>query len=355
MKFTKNILFVLLLLSCATVKAHDFAVMIEEQKVFFNIVDNDKLTAEVTYNGSIADKQPTYFEGELNIPAKVKVENTVYSVVGISPKAFSGADKLTGVILPSGLTSIGDFAFEGCTSLRKVIFPGNIVKFGQGVFFKCDKIQYVSFGSDWKQVDLKMFRWSDSLTFVTIPPKMEKIHNMKSLKHLTAVHVDGNNLNFTSVDGLLYDKKQETFYGCPRAYKGRVIIAEGTKQIIHGALIDCKSITAVELPETLSSVSFREFVRMADLQEIVFRGTTPIMTAKMKNGEEVFLLQVMNTDVKIIVPKSAKKVYAEALVQQPGEYMEINEILPLMVEANKLPQIRNILGVKNYKKQSFKK
>lgn len=347
MKQIRFILSAMLLMACSIVQAHDFVVTIEGQKVYFNVKSKTNRTAEVTYNGSIVNGLPSYYEGELTIPDKVKHNNTVYSVVGISAKAFSGADKLTGIIMPSGISVIGDFAFEGCTSLSKIIFPGNDVKFGQGVFFKCNKIQNISLGSDWKEIDLKMFRWSDSLDVITIPAKIVKIQNMKSLKNLKSISVDINNARFTGIDGLLYNKNADILYGCPRAYAGAVQIAAETKEITRGALADCKGITRIDLPESIVSVSFREFSRLDNLEEIVFRSTTPIMTAK-SDGKEVFLLQTASPDVKIIVLKSAKNGYASALVQQSGEYTETDGTTPFLVEKAKMPDVKNIIGVKNF-------
>lgn len=339
----------ILLMACSMVQAHDFVVTLDGQKVYFNIKSKKNRTAEVTYNGSIANGHPTYYEGELTIPDKVKHDNVVYSIVGISAKAFSGVDKLTGIILPSGISSIGDFAFEGCTSLSKIIFPGNEVKFGQGVFFKCDKIQDISLGSDWKEVDLKMFRWSDSLKVITIPAKLEKIQNLKSLKNLMSVSVDVNNARFSAIDGVLYNKNNDVLYGCPRAYIGKVRIAEGAKTITDGALADCKGITSIDLPESLTSMSFREFAHLGNLNDIIFRGVNPVKTAKL-NGEEVFLLQVINPNVNIIVLKEVKNAYKSALIQQSGEYVEIGGTTPYFVEQTKMPNAKNIVGVKNFVK-----
>lgn len=329
--------------------AHDFVVTINGQKVYFNIKSAKNKTAEVTYNGSISNGQPTYFEGELTVPAKVKHDNVVYSVVGVSAKAFCGADKLTGIILPSGIVSIGDFAFEGCSSLRKVLFPGNEVKFGQGVFFKCDKIQDVSFGSDWKDVDFRMFRWSDSLKTVAIPAKMEKINNFKSLKNLASISVDVNNSRFSAIDGILYNKKGDVLYGCPRAYQGKVRIADGTATITAGALADCKAVTGIVCPESLKSLSFREFANLSTLEMIVFKGIEPVKTAK-RGGEELFLLQVAAPNVKIVVLKSAKNLYKALLVRHSGEYTEMEGSAPYYVEQSKMPDTKNIVGVKDFSK-----
>lgn len=330
-------------------QAHDFVVTLDGQKVYFNIKSQKNRTAEVTYNGSIAQHAPSYFEGELTIPEKVKHNDIVYTVTGIGSKAFSGADKLTGIILPSGIQTIGDFAFEGCTSLSKIIFPGGIVKFGQGVFFRCDKIQDISFGSDWKELDLKMFRWSDSLTVVTIPAKIERIQNLKSLKHLESVSIDINNARFSAIDGVLYNKNHETLYGCPRAYRGKLRIAEGTRQITAGALIDCPNIEQIDLPESLEAVSFREFSRMPALKRIIFRNEQPVTTAQI--GTEGFLvLQVLDPGIELIVPKKAKAAYQEALVQQAGLYTEPEGAVSYPVKAEMMPAKKNIIGVKDFAK-----
>lgn len=338
----------IMVFSCIAANAHDFVVSIDGQKVYFNIKSKTAKTAELTYNGSIADAQPTNYKGELTVPSKVQHEKVIYTVAGISAKAFSGANKMTGIILPSEISYIGDFAFEGCTALGKIVFPGRTIQFGQGVFFKCDKIQTISLGSDWKEVDLKMFRWSDSLRTLTIPAKVEKIMNMKYLKALESVSVDRNNTKFTATDGLLYNKSQDVLYGCPRAYSGKIRIYPGTKKITTGALADCKYVTRVDIPESMESLSFREFSRMDSLKEIIFRGRQPLMTAK-SDEKEVFLLQVSSPTVKIIVSKEARKAYKSALINKAGEYTEIGGQTPYLIEQDRMPKVKNIIGVTSFK------
>lgn len=45
-------------------------------------------------------------------------------VVGIGTRAFSGCDKLTSIVIPKDVESIGDYAFENCTGLLRVNFMG---------------------------------------------------------------------------------------------------------------------------------------------------------------------------------------------------------------------------------------
>lgn len=357
----KRVAFLLsfLLLGCVTsLWAHDFVATGKNgQKLYFKITDARRLYVEVTYQGSITSVQPSAYSGEVTVPAKVKHNNKVYQVTGISRKAFSNAGELTGIILPSGLLSIGDFAFEGCTKLQKIVFPGNVVRFGEGVFFRCPSIAQVTLGSDWTSVNLKLFRWSDQLTSITIPAKLTSLQNLKSLKGLKTVEVDANNPNFASVDGLLYNKNKTILLGCPRAFTGAVKVAEGTTSVYWGALADCVGITSVDLPASLTSLSFREFARLDRLTTLVMRGEKPLMTAKSGN-KEVFLLEVANPQqVELQVPKAVQKAYKNALCSEEGEYTEIptnipegvspeHAVIPLQVKATELLTKKQVKGKK---------
>lgn len=347
MKLHRIITTGILLLTCGLAGAHDFALSINGQKLYFNIRSAKEKTAEVTYQGSIAQHKGSGFRGDLVIPEKVKHDGKVYEIVGISAKAFSENDSLTSVTMPVGIAYIGDFAFEGCTALKKIVFPGRPVKFGEGVFFNCADIRDITLGSDWTMVDLKAFRWSEGLEKIYIPAKLTSIHNMKSLKGLRTIEVDANNTAFSSIGGILYSKDNKTLYGCPRAYEGQVVIAPGTEKITAGALIDCTDVTAVDVPETVKTLSFREFSRMKRLRTLTFRGVAPLNTA-VKNGKECFLLQLANRDVRIVTQKKARKAYRDALTLTPGEYKEIDGMVPFPVKESELPIYKNVIGVKKF-------
>lgn len=347
----KSIVAFLLLVGCGMVNAHDFTATVNGQKIFFNIKSKTNRTIEVTYNGSIADKSLSDTEDTIEIPARVKHDNVIYSVVGIGAKAFSGAAKLTSIVLPSSVKSIGDFAFEGCRSLECVVFPGSTVSFGEGVFFKCTSIKNVTIGSDWKSIDLAMFRWSDSLISLSIPAKLETIKNIKTLKSLQRVEVDANNSKFMSSDGLLYSKDGNTLISCPRSYMGNLKIKEGVKRVSKNALIDCPYITQIDFPSSIKIFSFRETSRMTGLKTIIFRGLTPPTTAYQK-GEEKFVIQTANRNVQIVVPNNQKKEYKSSLVQEAGEYSETkdNTSTPFMVKTEQMPKTNNVIGVKDFSK-----
>lgn len=348
MRKLEILLFTALLAVATSTSAHDFVVTTVGQTLFFTITDSTKHTAMVVYKGSIVDRMPCDVVGDVEIPSEVKYCDTTYTVTAIQAKAFSGATELTGVVIPSTVMSIGDFAFEGCTKLRRIVFPGSQPKMGQGVFFKCTSIRDISFGSDWKSIDLKAYRWSDSLATIAVPAKVEKIMNMKSLCGLTSITVDPNNSRFSSLGGVLYNKSGTNLYGVPRGYTGALHVSEGVETITSGALIDCPGVTLIDIPTSLKSISFRETSRMPNLAEIIFRSATPPTTAYI-DGDGIFLLQVANRGVRITVGKESKKDYAAALTITEGEYCEsmAEGQVPYHVDGSQLPSVKNINGVKN--------
>lgn len=341
----------LLTAGCSLASAHDFTVTTEGHKLYFNITDSKNHTVEVTYQGSIADKRPCTLTGKVEIPSQVKHEQQTYTVTAIGAKAFWGAEKLESILIPTGIKKIGDFAFEGCLSLQNILFPANSVVFGQGVFFKCRAIKDVTLGSDWTQTDLAMFRWSEQLQHLYIPAKVTKIKNMKKLRHLKSVDIDSNNTHFQSQRGMLYSKDGKTLYDCPRAYKGMVLVAQGTETVVSGALADCLNITAIDLPASLKNFSFRETARLTRLEVVNLRAAQPLITAYDAKGHGVFALQVAsNSDVEINVFKDSKRRYKNAIVNEPGEYTETRDAkaVTYTLKDGQLLDSHSINGVRDF-------
>ena len=54
------------------------------------------------------------YSGNIEIPATITVNNTIYNVTAITNEAFRWFDDLTSVTIPESVTSIGENAFAGC-------------------------------------------------------------------------------------------------------------------------------------------------------------------------------------------------------------------------------------------------
>ena len=77
------------------------------------------------------------------------------TTIGNNAFAYAGPGFLTSVVIPEGVTVIGDWAFEGCNALASVVIPKSVTKIGYEAFIPCNNLKYIYFTgseSDWKEI-----------------------------------------------------------------------------------------------------------------------------------------------------------------------------------------------------------
>lgn len=88
----------------------------------------------------------------------------------IGEHAF-GYSAVTEIVLPEGLTTIGEGAFTGAMSLLSIVIPANVYNLGYEVFFGCEALQSVTFaeGSLLDTIPENAFAYTAMLGDVRIP------------------------------------------------------------------------------------------------------------------------------------------------------------------------------------------
>ena len=106
-------------------------------------------------------------EGFMNNKNKFVIENGVlikYLGAGIE-EAFldepisikDDTGEITSVIIPEGVTSIGEGTFCGCDSLTSVIIPEGVTEIGGLTFRKCTSLESVSLPKSLKKIGSRVF------------------------------------------------------------------------------------------------------------------------------------------------------------------------------------------------------
>ena len=135
MKKLKSMLVTLALLLCSfSASAHAF----EADGIYYNITDSEKLTVEVTYQGSSYSEYSNEYTGSVVIPETVTYDSKTYSVTSIGSDAFRYCRSLTSVTIGDGVTSIGIRAFENCRNLTLVTIPNSVTSIGDHAFYYCN-------------------------------------------------------------------------------------------------------------------------------------------------------------------------------------------------------------------------
>ena len=102
------------------------------------------------------------------------------SVTSIGFGAFSGCN-LTSITFEKGskLTSIGDWAFEYCSNLRSITIPSSVTSIGDWAFSGCRSLASITFeeGSKLTSIGENAFSYCSNLTSITIPNGVTSIGN----------------------------------------------------------------------------------------------------------------------------------------------------------------------------------
>ena len=129
---------------------------------------------------------------ELSIPQTVSFKGTTYNVTSIGDNAFSYlfcegenymfesfyyklGKTLTSVIIPEGVTSIGDNAFYECENLTSVTIPQSVTSIGRGAFSYCKNLTSIAIPNSVTSIGDNAFYYCENLTSVTIPQSVTSI------------------------------------------------------------------------------------------------------------------------------------------------------------------------------------
>lgn len=135
--------------------------------------------------------------------------------------AFKNKKEIEEITLPESLETIDDYAFYSCTSLKSIAIPKNVRSIGCLAFGKCENCKDIEIGEGLEAVKKFAF-WE-----------------CKNLKNIT---VKAENPNFSSYQGMLYNKDFSDLKICPAAIQKEVTLHENTKSISSYAFQGCENL-----------------------------------------------------------------------------------------------------------------
>lgn len=70
---------------------------------------------------------------------------------------FKNQTLMTSIIIPDGVTGIGDYAFYNCSSLSDIHIPTGVTSIGQGVFYNCSSLTSIDIPGSVKKMEENIF------------------------------------------------------------------------------------------------------------------------------------------------------------------------------------------------------
>lgn len=191
-------------------------------------LDGTQLT--ISGNGSMGYK--TDWPWGKNITELVISEGV--TTIGIG--AFMDCSKLKTVTLPNTLKIIDKFAFYGCSSLVSITIPENVIEIGISAFSCCSKLIDIVIPKSVNNIGESAFVDCDNLTSITVDPQ---------------------NMQYCSVDGILFDKNKTTLIRYPNNKKDiSYTIPDSVKHIGNDAFSYCRYLEDIKAPDTVVSIGY---------------------------------------------------------------------------------------------------
>lgn len=163
---------------------------------------------------------------------------------------------LTSIILPSTTVAIGTFAFFNCIALKTILISKLIISIAPEVFWNCGAV----------------------------------------------ITVDSQNPNYSSQDGVLFNKEKTILIQCPSSKVGAYTIPSTVNEIA-GPFMYCNLLTSITIPESVTKIEDGSLTPCSNLMSVYSKNTIPI----------VLTSQLCQTSIILYVPIGSKEAYQSAL------------------------------------------
>ncbi|MFH7039499.1 leucine-rich repeat domain-containing protein [Flavobacterium plurextorum] len=176
-------------------------------------------------------------------------------VTSIGESAFKNCENLEFIIIPNSITVIKERAFERCKSLKSFIIPNNVLQIEKYAFYECFNLKNVQLGSGLNKIGDCAFRACHNLSSITIPKSTKDIGDIafRECYNMENYTVEEGNAQFSSVKGVLFNKRLDILLAYPNGKKGKYRIPDSTSVIGNSAFASSK-INSVYIPKTVKII-----------------------------------------------------------------------------------------------------
>ena len=266
---------------CNEAYAYDIAVKnANDVTIYYKYINQGK-ELRVTYETTSYNS----YSGSVVIPEEVTYGDQTRKVTSIGDYAFRSCSGLTSVTIPNSVTSIGYAAFRDCSSLTsvhitdlaawcKISFDDNPLYYAHHLYLNNEEITDLVIPDGVTSIGDRAFYGCSGLTSVTIPNSVTSIENsaFSGCSGLTSVTIGSG---VTSIG-------DRAFYGCSSLTS--VTIGNSVTSIGYSAFRGCTSLTSVTIPGSVTSIGEYAFCRCSGLTSVAIGSGVTSIGERAFNG-----------------------------------------------------------------------
>ena len=191
-----------------------------------------------------------------------------------------------------------------CPSGRKgdYAIPDSVVKIGISAFSGCSGLTSITIPNSVKEIERDAFIFCSGLTSITIPDSVTSIDFFGVFARcfgLLSINVHPDNPNYTSEDGVLFNKNKTQLLAYPGGREGSYVIPNSVTTINWRAFDGCSKLTSITIPDLLEKIDdsfvFSNCENLASIQiskslvdiEFLYHGSISAVTIHPDNPKFV--------------------------------------------------------------------
>lgn len=280
-----------------TIDARDFKTM-RDSMMKLAVIVMDSATIEA-YTGTL---------GTAGTTSVTYAANTIPNHAFTDPISSAGKLSLKSIVMPDSITAIGFSAFSNCTGITSAEIPPLVMTIGFWTFSNCTGLHSLSLPSLVTSIAANAFSFCTGLTTISIPSSVTTIGDDAFSANSGTITVDLDNPDYSSNNGILFDKTQTTLIHCPISETGSYMIPSTVTSIGADAFQNCIGLNAVTILSTVSSIGNNAFKNLSHLKSINVYSSTPI---DLSSSVTVFSNDTV-TKIILYVPAGSLSAYQSA-------------------------------------------
>ena len=183
------------------------------------------------------------------------------SIITIGQGAFVGCTNLTNITIPESVTTIEKHAFSDCTRLTNIVIPSSVESIGEEAFYNCLSFKSITLPFVGGSADINRKSSSAKNRFGYIFGSSSKTGYIK-VDYGNVFYIPASLKDVTITGGKLIDGE---FGNCSNL---RTIIISGVKQIGSNVFEGCSNLTSISLPSGITSIGNSAFNGCINLTSI---------------------------------------------------------------------------------------
>ena len=257
-------------LSISTITVHvpkkgTLAAVLDEKGLNAETIVSLKITGELNDEDFITIRSMTNLKdldlSEVNLPI-------------LFEKVFHENKKIEKIILPSTLTTIGQYAFYDCTSLQTVTFEkGSRLKtIEESAFEDCTALTSIEIPASVERIEDRAFKGCSKLATVTF----EKGLQLKTIENST--FEDCTALTSIEIPASVEMIGQYAFNDCTSLHTVTFEKGSKLKTIGSDVFLNCTSLTMIEIPASVETIEDQAFEGCSLLATVTFEKGSQLKT-----------------------------------------------------------------------------